>query len=88
MTQQQLSSTCNHGLTFEQFISLAETQDILTVDTESDPDTDEFLGISIAFDGISDGFYFGIECQELEYRLSEDQCERLRDLFRSRKAMN
>lgn len=81
MTQQQTSSTCNHGLTFEQFLSLAETQDILTVDTESDPDTDEFLGISIAFDGISDGFYFGVECQESEYRLTPEQCNSLRRLF-------
>lgn len=85
--QAALLTECNHGLTFEQFLSLASLQDTLTVDTESDPDTDEFLGISVAFDGIEDGFYFGIECQELEYRLSEDQCERLRDLFRSRKAL-
>ena len=74
----------NHGLTFEQFLSLAELQDTLTVDTESDPDTDEFLGISVAFDGMNDGFYFGIECQEPEYRITEAQCESLRILFRER----
>jgi DNA polymerase I len=85
-TQPQ-SSIFNQGLTFEQFCSLASLQPIWTVDTESDPDTDEFLGISIAFDGISDGFYFGVECQEEEYRLTPDQCEQLRDLFRTRDAL-
>lgn len=80
-------AACNHGLTFEQFCSLAELQPIWTVDTESDPDTDEFLGISIAFDGLDDGFYWGVECQEPEYRISGDQCGRLRDLFASREAL-
>lgn len=75
---------CNHGLTFEQFLALASLQDILTVDTESDPDTDEFLGISVAFDGMENGFYFGIECQEPEYRLTPEQCDALRRLFTER----
>lgn len=86
VTQQQPDplSQCNHGLTFEQFLSLAQTQDTLTVDTESDPDTDEFLGISVAFDGMPDGFYFGIECQEEQYRLTPEQCDALRNLFAER----
>lgn len=78
---------CNHGLTFEQFIALASTQDILTVDTESDPETDEFLGISVAFDGISDGFYWGIECLEEQFRITPAQQDVLRELFRTRKAL-
>lgn len=75
------------GLTFDQFIELASHCPILTVDTESDPDTDAFLGISVAFDGLSDGFYWGIECDELNERLNADQCDALRNLFQTRSAL-
>ena len=79
--------TAQHGLQFDQFISLASLCPILTVDTESDPVTDEFLGISVAFDGLQDGFYWGIECQEEDERLGVVQQEALRNLFATREAL-
>ena len=75
------------GLTFDQFLALAEFCSIPAVDTESDPETGELLGISVAIDGLQDGFYWGIECQEEHERLTEAECDRLRHYFSTREAI-
>lgn len=71
------------NLNFDQILDLTESADIVTVDTEG---SERLLGISICFDGLSNGFYFPIGHED-EDNLNESQIKRLYSILGSRYAL-